>query len=179
MSEQEYEEVIDEVEEFIPGRDGFVESEFGVPPISWEGVRVGTSFDYELLEHAEGQAYSYEPQREMGSGRIKYFMKDGKPTKNARMQYVVTMQTNLKDHDLTSDNHQARVAEAGLEDDGKRRLYIKGKENTEAFLEAVKAVAKAPEIGGRGTVTLVKRKPNPGFKATPIFSVTYTSPSPL
>lgn len=171
MDEQEYEGP----EEFVAGRDGFSDVEPGVPPISWEGVKLGTKFNYELLEHADGKAYFHEPQREMGSGKIKYF----EGSKNARMQYVITIQTDLADNALTSQNYQDRAAEEGLEDDGKRRLYIKGKENTESFLEAVKAVAKAPEIGGRGTVTLVKRKPNQGFKPTPLFTMTYESPSPL
>jgi hypothetical protein len=56
------------------------------------------------------------------------------PDGNPKMQLVVTLQTTLRDDE---------------EDDGKRRLFIKGKSLTEAVREAVKGTgAKGIEMGG-------------------------------
>lgn len=88
------------------------------------------------------------------------FWKDGSP----QMQLVVTLQTNQRNDS---------------EDDGKRRLFIKGKSLTEAVREAVKKTgAKGLEIGGTLTVTYTGDGPQPNraLSAPKLYTATYARP---
>lgn len=95
-------------------------------------------------------------------------LKDGAPlvwpSGDPKMQLVVTLQTETRDD---------------ADDDGKRRLYIKGKSLTDATREAVKAVgAKGLEIGGTLTVTYVGdgEASQRGFNPPKLYKASYVRP---
>lgn len=87
------------------------------------------------------------------------------PNGDPRMQVVVTLATDLRDDS---------------EDDGLRRIYIKGKSLTGAVRDAVrKAGAKGIEQGGRLTVTytgdgVAERR---GINPPKLYTASYTPPS--
>lgn len=88
------------------------------------------------------------------------FWKSGDPM----MQLIVTLQTTLRDD---------------ADDDGKRRIYVKGKSLTEAVREAVKKTgARGLEIGGTLTVTYVADGPQPNKALDPpkLYTATYSRP---
>lgn len=87
---------------------------------------------------------------------------DGQP----RMQLVVTLATTLRDP-------------ANEEDDGTRRLYVKGRMQQAVAAAIRKAEAKGLEIGGTLTIAYVgddepKRK---GMSGAKIYTATYASPA--
>lgn len=85
---------------------------------------------------------------------------DGSP----KMQLVVTIQTTLR---------------ADGDDDGKRRLFIKGKSLTDSVREAVrKAGAPGLELGGTLTVQLTGTEPSQtrGFNDRKLYAAAYARP---
>lgn len=89
------------------------------------------------------------------------FWDDGRP----RMQLVVTLQTDLRDDG---------------DDDGLRRLYVKGKSLTDAVREAVRlAGARGLETGGRLKVAYVGDgvPSKKGFTAPKLYLAEYARPS--
>jgi hypothetical protein len=152
--------------------DAFEPKKLGNPSISWEGVKVGTEFEFELLEIQPGKAHLTTPVMKFGTREIDRF-KNGNPKK----QIEVVVKTNLKDYALTSLDYQEKAELEGREDDGVRRLFLKHP-NMQEFVETVQASgAKVPEVGAKGTVKLAKRKPNPGFKPSNILAFTYVRPT--
>ena len=99
-------------------------------------------------------------QTDLDSGKPKYW-DDGRPM----MQLVVTLQTDLRED---------------AEDDGLRRIYVKGKSLTEGVREAVrKAGAKGLEVGGRLRVVYVadgevKKR---GFNPPKLYLAEYARPA--
>jgi len=98
-----------------------------------------------------------EQQRDYTTGDLK-FWDDGKP----QMQLVVTLATNERDPE-------------NPEDDGTRRLYVKGQMKN-AVASAVRATgARGLEVGGTLTVTYARdgQKTNPKFNAPKNFDASY------
>ena len=86
------------------------------------------------------------------------------PSGDPKMQLVVTLQTTLRDEG---------------DDDGKRRIYVKGKSLTEAIREAVKKTgARGLEVGGTLTVTYTGdgTATQRGFNPPKLYSATYGRP---
>lgn len=99
-------------------------------------------------------------QTDLSTGALK-FWDDGRP----QMQLVVTLKTSLHDD---------------ADDDGLRKLYIKGKYLTEAVREAVrKAGAKGLEVGGRLQVTYTGDGPQTkrGFNPPKLYRAEYARPT--
>lgn len=100
-------------------------------------------------------------QTDLATGKLKTW-DDGKPM----MQLVVTLQTNEYDPNIEDD-------------DGRRRLYVKGNMRN-AIGDAVRRVgSKGLDIGGTLTVTYIGDEPpkNPGLSAARKFTATYVNPS--
>lgn len=86
------------------------------------------------------------------------------PSGDPKMQLIVTLQTKQSD---------------GPDDDGKRRVYVKGKSLTDAVREAVKQTgAKGLEVGGSLTVTYTGdgTASQRGFNPPKLYSATYARP---
>lgn len=83
------------------------------------------------------------------------------------MQVVVTLQTTLRDSSIADD-------------DGLRKVYIKGKSLTDGTREAVRgAGAKGLEVGGTLTVTYVADGPKErGKNPAKLYKVAYEKPGP-
>ncbi|MEU3426630.1 hypothetical protein [Streptomyces gardneri] len=105
------------------------------------------------------QPASVEQQRDFTTGDLKFY-DDGKP----QYQVVVTLSTSERDP-------------ANPDDDGTRRLYIKG-QMAKAVSQAVRA-AGAPELQVGGTLTVTYshdgEKKNPRFNAPKNFTAQYVS----
>lgn len=90
------------------------------------------------------------------------------PNGDPMMQVVVTLATDLRDPDVTDD-------------DGLRKVYVKGKSLTAAVRDAVRrAGAKGLEPGGTLTVTytgdgVAERR---GINPPKLYSATYAKPDP-
>lgn len=98
-----------------------------------------------------------EQQRDYTTGEAK-FWDDGKP----QMQLVVTLATNLRDPQISDD-------------DGTRRLYVKGQLKN-AVAQAVRAAgARGLEVGGLLEVTYARdgERKNPRFNAPKEYTATY------
>lgn len=123
-----------------------------IPTISWKDSKPGDSIEGFIVTSAAGV------QTKMDTGEVLTF-DDGSP----RPQVVITLQTKLGD---------------GGDDDGRRRLFVKG-QMMKAFKEAIKAAhAPGPRPGGKVIVTytgdgVAKGK---GFNAPKLFSVVYGRP---
>jgi hypothetical protein len=86
------------------------------------------------------------------------------PSGDPKMQLLVTLQTTLKDDP---------------DDDGKRRVYVKGKSLTDAVREAVRAAgAKGLEVGGTLTVTYTGdgTASQRGFNPPKLYTAAYKRP---
>lgn len=98
-----------------------------------------------------------QQQRDPKDGSPKYW-NDGNPM----MQLVVTVQTDQRDPGVA-------------EDDGRRRIFVKGQMKT-AIQDAVKqANGRGLEVGGVLSVTYVRdgEKSNPAFNAPKVYQATY------
>lgn len=99
-------------------------------------------------------------QTDLSTGQPK-FWDDGRPM----MQLVVTLATSLRDDP---------------DDDGLRRIYVKGKSLTDAVREAVrKAGGKGLEVGGRLTVRYTGdgAQTKKGFNPPKLYAAEYTRPT--
>ncbi|MFE2353426.1 hypothetical protein [Streptomyces parvulus] len=98
-----------------------------------------------------------EQQRDFTTGELK-FWDDGKP----QMQLVVTLATNERDPE-------------NPEDDGARRLYVKGQMKNAVASAVRSAGARGLEVGGTLTVTYARdgQKSNPRFNAPKNFDAQY------
>lgn len=89
------------------------------------------------------------------------------PSGDPKMQLLVTVQTDQRDPSIEDD-------------DGERRIYVKGKRLTDATRDAVKAVgAKGLEVGGTVAVTYVRdgTPAGPGISAPKEYAVVYQRPN--
>jgi hypothetical protein len=131
--------------------DDFLMGGGGAPSAKFGGY--GVTVGGRITEPAQVQQ-----QRDVQTGEKK-FWKDGNPM----MQLVVTVQTDQRDPMLADD-------------DGRRRLFVKGQMKT-AIQDAVKlAGARGLEVGGHLQVTYTHDGPksNPAFSAPKQYRAQYT-----
>lgn len=112
---------------------------------------------------AKGTVLSFEAQQQtdFATGEPKTW-KDGKPM----MQVVVTMQTDDRDPEIDDD-------------DGQRRLFVRG-QMTKAVGDAIRAAgAKGLEVGGVLAVQYVEDKPSEtrGFNPAKCYRAQYQPPA--
>ncbi|GAA2457205.1 hypothetical protein [Streptomyces macrosporus] len=134
----------------MPSADEFLMGG-GVPSAKFPTI--GTTVAGRITERP-----TVEQQRDYTTGELK-FWDDGKP----QMQLVVTVQTDQRDPSVEDD-------------DGTRRLYIKGQMKT-AVAQAVRAAgARGLEVGGILSVTYARdgERKNPRFNAPKNFTAVYT-----
>lgn len=121
-----------------------------IPSCSWP--KVGTCYEGVIVDIATGE------QRDPDGATRRF--KSG----DVRRQVILTIQTTLSDN---------------ADDDGRRRLFVKGF-MVKPFREAIaKAKAPGPRPGGRVKVTYTGdgEKTNPSLSAPKQFSVTYKAPA--
>lgn len=87
---------------------------------------------------------------------------DGSP----RMQMVVTVQTQLRDPAID-------------EDDGKRRIFVRGQMRNAVQQAVIAAGAKGLDVGGTLNITYVAdgERKNPAFNPPKIYQASYTPPA--
>lgn len=92
------------------------------------------------------------------------FWDDGKP----RMQAVITIQTDERNLDIEDD-------------DGQRRLFVKGEMQKAVRDAVVEAGAKGLELGGLLAVAYIGdgEPPKPGLNAPKLFKAQYRAPDPV
>lgn len=127
----------------------------GAPTATFKDAPIGRTYKGTIV------ASEVTQQTKMGTGEPLTW-DDGKP----RMQAVVTIQTDERDP-------------ANPEDDGQRRLFVKG-DMQRAVREAVKASgAKSFEIGGTLAVQYVgDGQAKSGLNAPKLYRAEYAPPSP-
>ncbi|MGW4028205.1 hypothetical protein ACWEFL_02615 [Streptomyces sp. NPDC004838] len=134
----------------VPSADDFL---MGGGVTSAKFPAIGNSVSGRITERP-----TVEQQKDYTTGEAK-FWDDGSP----QMQLVVTLATTERDP-------------ANPDDDGARRLYVKGQMKT-VIAQAVRAAgARGLEVGGTLTVTYVRdgERKNPRFNAPKNFDATYT-----
>lgn len=132
--------------------DDFLMGGGGAPSAKFEAF--GVTVAGRITEKPEVQQ-----QRDAKDNKPKYWT-DGNPM----MQLVVTVQTDLRDPAIRDD-------------DGRRRLFVKGQMKT-AIQEAVKAVGgRGLEVGGHLSITYTHDgvKSNPAFSAPKQYRAQYTA----
>ena len=104
------------------------------------------------------EAPEVRQQTDIGTGEPVFW-----PSGDPKMQLIVTLQTNLRDNN---------------DDNGKRRIYVKGKSLTEAVREAVKKTgARGLEVGGTLSVTYTgDGQASRGFNPPKLYTATYARP---
>lgn len=123
--------------------DSFLMGGGGAPSAKFPAI--GTTYTGRITEQPEVQQ-----QRDFTTSELK-FWKDGAPM----MQLVVTIQTSQRDAAISDD------------DDGKRRLFIKG-QMRQAIADAVRtAGGRGLEVGGTLTVTYTHDGPRQGNFSPP------------
>lgn len=135
----------------VPDADDFLMGG-GIPSAKFPAV--GTTVTGRITEKP-----TVQQQKDYTTEQPK-FWDDGSPM----MQLVVTVATSERDPEITDD-------------DGTRRIYVKGNLKT-AVASAVRAAgARGLEVGGVLAVTYTGdgEKKNPKFNAPKLFSVVYTS----
>lgn len=134
-----------------PSADDFLMGGGGAPTASF--LTVGTTVRGRITERP-----TVQQQRDMKTGENKFW-----PDGNPMMQLVITLQTDEHDHTLPDD-------------DGRRRLFVKGQMKN-AVADAVRA-AGAPglEVGGVLAVTFTHELPatQRGFNPPKQYAATYT-----
>lgn len=105
------------------------------------------------------EAPEVRQQTDIGTGEPVFW-----PSGDPKMQLIVTLQTAVRDDS---------------DDDGKRRIYVKGKSLTEAVREAVKKTgARGLEVGGSLTVTYTGdgQASQRGFNPPKLYTANYSRP---
>lgn len=127
----------------------------GVPSAKFDGIGVSVTGVIEDIVASQ--------QTDFTTGEPKFW-----PNGDKMMQVVVTLATDQRDPSIT-------------EDDGLRKIYVKGKSLTGAVRDAVrKAGAKGLDVGGRLTVTYTGDGPQEkrGINPPKLYAADYTPPSP-
>lgn len=138
-------------EDYDPGKYEDADSLLGAAIPTCTFAEKGTKHSGIILDIATG--VQTDPD-----GTVKRFG-DG----SARRQVILTLQTNLKDNE---------------DDDGRRRLFVKG-QMLKAAREATRKVkAPGPRPGGVITVTYSgdEASTRPGFSGAKVYTVTYKAP---
>jgi hypothetical protein len=126
----------------------------GTPGVKFQSP--GDTVTGPIVELAASQQTDYKTKEPLN-------WPDGKP----RMQVEVKVKTSLRDSSIEDD-------------DGVRRLFVKGKILTNAVKDAVRATgAKGLEIGGVLTVTYIGDAPaEKGLNAPKLYEAEYVKPNP-
>ncbi len=154
----------------------FFEGGAGAPGLSWKGARKGskvTGLIMPVEEEGAEKAYRTTKQTDIDSGKVLTYS-DG----TERTQAEITLLTTLTGWEFTSAEYQDKQGPDD-EDDGVRRLFVRGPSLPKAFKAALKSAGvKKPEIGGTVTVTFVKDEPIEGSKFRKnLFAVEYAKPT--
>jgi hypothetical protein len=156
---------------------GFFDESGGAPAISFDGAAPGTTITGILAKpHEEGQ------QTDADTGELLWF--DAEQTQ-PKPQAILTLQTEYRAFEYCSEAYRSRALKDGQEDDGLRRLFIKGSLKTpslnRAFRDAMREAKHRgePEVGALISMTFVKKTPIDGskFKRND-FRATYAAPTP-
>lgn len=129
----------------------------GAPTATFKDAPIGRKYVGKIL------ASEVTQQTEMKTGEPK-FWKDGNPM----MQAVITIQTDERNLDIEDD-------------DGQRRLFVKG-EMQKAVREAIKeSGAKGLEVGGLLAVAYIGDgvPPEKGLNAPKLYKAQYRAPDPV
>jgi hypothetical protein len=127
----------------------------GVPSAKFDGIGVSVTGVIEDVTASQ--------QTDFTTGEPKTW-----PNGDPMMQVVVTLATSQRDPQISND-------------DGLRKVYVKGKSLTAAVRDAVrKAGAKGIEVGGTLTVTYTGDGPQEkrGINPPKLYAADYTPPSP-
>jgi hypothetical protein len=121
-----------------------------IPAINWPEIGAGVAGTILNVETSE--------QRDPATGEVKTY-KNG----DVRRQVILTLQTKQKDD---------------ADDDGRRRLFVKGKSMTQEFRKAItNAGVQGPRIGGTVSVIYSGDGEAVGkLNAPKLFTVEYTKP---
>jgi hypothetical protein len=100
-------------------------------------------------------------QTDIATGQVKSW-----PDGNPMMQLVVTLSTDERDPEIADD-------------DGQRRLYIKG-QMLSAFKEALRLARAKPEVGGTLAVQYKEdgEQKNPAWSPPKLYVAQYKAPAP-
>lgn len=128
----------------------------GAPSARFENV--GDTFGGRIVEEPE-----QSQQTDYKSGELLWWDKE---KTQPRMQLIVTVQTDLRDPEIS-------------EDDGKRRIFVKGKSMTNAVRGAVKAAgSKGLDIGGELHVTYIGLgEAKPRMEPPKLYRAQYAKPN--
>jgi hypothetical protein len=155
---------------------GFFDDSAGIPGISWDGIAKGTKITGVVVPNDDGKAYTETQQTHIDTGAGLTY-NDGSP----RMQAILILHTELRKWEHVTDKFLEKVAEdPEMEDNGDRKLYVRGASLTKEFKRALKAAGlKDVAPGLTVTVTFVGKKPIPDsqFKSN-VFAVEVQPPTP-
>jgi len=129
----------------------------GAPTATFKDAPIGRKYVGKIIDSEVTQ------QTEMKTGEPK-FWKDGNPM----MQAVITIQTDERNLDIEDD-------------DGQRRLFVKG-EMQKAVRDAIKeSGAKGLEVGGMLAVAYIGdgEPPERGLNAPKLYKAQYKAPDPV
>ncbi len=129
----------------------------GAPTATFKDASIGRKYVGKII------ASEVTQQTEMKTGEPK-FWKDGNPM----MQAVITIQTDERNLDIEDD-------------DGQRRLFVKG-EMQKAVRDAIKeSGAKGLEVGGMLAVAYIGdgEPPERGLNAPKLYKAQYKAPDPV
>lgn len=164
-----------ELQDFFGGEGG------GAPAITFAEKPKGTKVTGVIMPvdpFSPEKGYRTTPQRNT-KGEVLYWpLKPGETVKRPRPQAEITLQTEYRDREFMSENAVKRAEEREQEDDGLRRLMVKGETMTKGLREALRANGRRePEPGATITVTLKDRESNAHGGKTNIFEVEYARPT--
>lgn len=155
---------------------GFFDSDLATASISWNDARPGDSVTGIVITDSDGKAYVESNQTDIDTGAVLTY-KDGSP----RRQAVINLLSELRGWEFATDQFKEKAKDDDdIVDDGKRRLFVRGKSLTTEFKKGVKKSGLKDVVPGMTvTVKLAARKPIPDSKYKEnIFEVTVTAPTP-
>lgn len=162
-------------------QDFFGEGGGGAPAITFAEQKKGTKVTGIIVPadpFSPDVSYKTTAQRNT-KGEIVYWpLKPGETKKRPRPQAEITLLTEYREREFMSENAVKRATEREQEDDGLRRLMVKGETMTKGLREALRSVGRnKPEVGATITVTLTNRESNVHGGKTNIFEVEYAAPT--
>lgn len=153
---------------------GLLSTQGGTPAVSWADAAKGARVEGIVIPTEDGRPYTEQQQTKSGEPDVKLTYDNGDP----RMQAVVTIATPFRKWEFTSLEFQ-QALEPDAEDDGLRRLFIAGKNLTNATRKAIaKAKGKDVEAGAKIAVETQGKIAKGGGKTERLFTVDYDRPTP-
>lgn len=144
---------------------GFFDDEAGTPALSWADAPKGTKVRMVVIPDDEGRAYIETEQTDINDSSKVLTFSDGKP----RMQAVITVATDLREWERTSEKFQAKVEDDpdAEPDGGLRRFYVAGASLTKGMKAALRKAKLRDVVPGMViTVTTIGKKPVEGTNKT-------------